>query len=85
MGLSQEVWEGFVAEGLQRSWEMAPRGLDPEMITNLRDVVERRFFEMSARFEASLANRTKKEVAQFETSLANQKKDRMRKAFHRFL
>lgn len=68
MVLSQGVWEGFVAKGLQRSWEMAPRGLDPEMIANLRDVVERNFSKMPARFEASLANQTKKVVAQFETS-----------------
>ena len=50
---------------------MAPRGLDPEMIVNLCDVVERRFSKMSSQFEASLANRAKKEVAQFETNSTN--------------
>ena len=54
--LSQGDWEGFFAEGLKRSWKMAPRGLDPKMVANLCDVVERNFFKMSARFEASLAN-----------------------------
>lgn len=43
-------------EGLQRSWEMAPRGLDPRMNVNLCDVVERRFSEMSAWFEASFVD-----------------------------
>ena len=49
---------------------MAPRGLDPEMIANLCDVVERRFSEM---------------FAQFEASLADQVKDGMRKEFRRCL
>ena len=78
MGLSQGAWEGFVAEGLQRSWEMDPRGLDPEMITKLRDVVERRFSEMTARFEASLADR----VAQFKAGLANRVRDEVKKEWH---
>ena len=46
------MWEGFVAEGLQRSWEMAPRGLDPEMIVNLHDIVERRINETIAWVDA---------------------------------
>ena len=70
MVLSQGVWEGFFVEGLQRSWEMASRGLDLQMIVNLHDVVERRFSEM---------------FSQFETSLADQVKDGVRKAFHRCL
>lgn len=41
---------------------MAPRGLDPEMIVNLRDVVERRFSKMSTQFEASLVDRIKDKV-----------------------
>ena len=53
---SQGAWEGFVVEGLQRSWKMALRGLDLEMIVNLCDVVEKRFSEMSTQFEASLAD-----------------------------
>ena len=54
--LSQGVWEGFVAEGLRRSWEMALRGLDPKMIMNLCDVVERKFSEMSTQLGASLVD-----------------------------
>ena len=50
---------------------MALRGLDPKMITNLRDVVERKFSEMSARLDASLADRGKKVVAQFEAILSD--------------
>ena len=65
--LSQGAWEGFVAEDLQRSWEMALRGLDPKMIANLYDVVERNFSKMSAQFEASLVDQDKKEVVQFQT------------------
>ena len=42
---------------------MAPRGLDLEIIVNLCDVVERRFFEKSSQFEARLVDRAKKEVA----------------------
>ena len=42
---------------------MALRGLDPRMITNLYDVVERKFFEMSAWLDASLVDRGKKVVA----------------------
>ena len=56
------MWEGFVVEGLQRSWEMAPRGLDPEKIVNLYDVLERRFSEMSTWIQVSLADRVKDEV-----------------------
>ena len=82
MRLSQGAWEGFVVEGLQRSWEMALRGLDPKMITNLYDVVERKFSEMSARLDVSLADRSKKVVAQFEASLADRVKDEVRKEFH---
>ena len=75
------MWEGFVAKGLRRSWEMAPRGLDPRMIMNLRDVVERRLSKMSTQVEASLVDRAKKEVYQFETSLADRDKDKVRKEF----
>ena len=49
---------------------MALRGLDPKMITNLHDVMERTFFEIFALFETSLANRVK---------------DGVRKEFHRCL
>ena len=63
--LSQGVWEGFVAEGLRRSWEMALRRLNPKMIGNLHDIVEKNFSEMSSRLDASLADRGKKVVAQF--------------------
>ena len=79
--LSQEVWEGFFVEGLQRSWEMALRGLDPEMIANLHDIMERNFSKMSSQLDASLVDRDK-EVDQFETSSA---KNRIRKAFYRCL
>ena len=47
---------------------MALRGLDPEMIVNLHDVVERRFSQM---------------FSWFETSLADRVKDGVRKEFHR--
>ena len=42
---------------------MAPRGLDPEMIANNHDIVERKFSKISNQFEARLANQTKKIVA----------------------
>lgn len=45
------------------------RGLYPRMIANLFYVVERRFFEMSAWFEASLVDRAKELFARFEASL----------------
>ena len=61
--LSQGALEGFVVEGLQRSWEMAPRKLNLEMIANLHDVVERNFSKIFAHFDASLADQTKKVVA----------------------
>ena len=64
---------------------MAPRGLDPEMIANIRDVVERNVSNMSTQFEARLVDQTKKVVAQSETSLDDWGKDRIRKAFHRCL
>ena len=64
---------------------MAPRGLDPKMIANLCDVMERRFFEMYEQFEASLVDQEKKEVALFETSSSDRDKDKMRKAFRRCL
>ena len=57
---------------------MTPRGFDPEMIVNLRDVVERNFSTLHVQVEASLANQTNKVVAHFETSSCNQDKDRMR-------
>ena len=49
---------------------MDPRGLDPEMIVNLHDILEKKFSEIFAWLDASLAN---------------QDKDRMRKEFHRCL
>ena len=55
------------------------------MITNLHDVVERKFSEMSAQLDASLADRGKKVVAQFEASLTNRVKDEVRKEFHSYL
>ena len=64
---------------------MAPRGLDPKMITKFHDILEWNFSKMFDRFEARLADRTKKVVAQFDTSLDDQSKERMRKAFHRCL
>ena len=42
---------------------MALRGLDPKMIANLHDIVEKKFFEMSAQLDASLVDRGKKVVA----------------------
>ena len=63
---------------------MDPRGLEPKMIVNLCDVVERNFSKMSTQFEASLADQDN-EVSQFETSLIDQDKDMMRKAFFRCL
>ena len=42
---------------------MALRGLEPKMITNIRDVVERNFSEMSTQLDASLVDRGKKVVA----------------------
>ena len=47
---------------------MAPRGLDPQNIMNLCDILERRFYEMSTEVEASLVDRAKEMVSQFETS-----------------
>ena len=64
---------------------MAPRGLDPEMIANLHDIVESKFFEMSVQLDGSLASRVKKVVAQFEASLANQVKNEVRKEFYSYL
>ena len=64
---------------------MALRGLDPKMITNLRDVVERKFSEISTRLDASLADRGKKVVAQFEAILADRVKDEVRKEFRSYL
>ena len=64
---------------------MAPRGLEPEMIAKVCDIVERNFSKMYTQFEARLANQTKKVVTQFETSSVDQGKDRMRKALRRCL
>lgn len=44
------------AKDLQKSWMMALRGLDPWVIANLYDVVEKRIYEMSAEFEDSLVD-----------------------------
>ena len=64
---------------------MALRELDPKMITNLYNVVERKFSEISTRLDASLADRGKKVVAQFEASLADRVKDEVRKEFRSYL
>ena len=64
---------------------MALRGLDPKMIMNLHDVVERKFSKMSTQLDASLANRGKKVVAQFEASLDDRVKDEVRKEFCSYL
>ena len=60
---------------------MVLRGLDPKMIINLYDVVERKFSEMFAWVVASLADQAKEMVSRFETSSVDQDKDRMRKKF----
>ena len=57
------MWERFLVEGLRISWKMALRGLDRGMIANLHDVLERRFSEISAWFEASLVDGDKEVVA----------------------
>ena len=44
---------------------MALRGLDPKMIVNLHDIVEKKFSEMSIRLDASLVDRGKKLIAKF--------------------
>ena len=64
---------------------MAPRGLGPEKIVNLHDVVERRFSMIIAQVKASLADRAKEVVSRFETSSNDRDKDRIRKAFCRCL
>ena len=64
---------------------MALRGLDPKMIVNLHDIVEKKFSEMSIRLDASLADRGKKVIAKFEASLADQVKDEVRKEFRSYL
>ncbi len=48
---------------------MALRGLDPGKIANFRDVVEKRFSEMSSWFEASLADRVKEGMVKFRGDL----------------
>ena len=64
---------------------MAQGGLDPKMIMNLRDVVERKFSKMSAQLDASLVDQGKKVVSQFEASLTDRVKDEVRKEFHSYL
>ena len=83
--LSQGAWEGFVVEGLLRSWEMALRGLHPKMIENIHDIVEKKFSNMSTRLDASLADQGKKVIAKFEASLADRVKDEVRKEFYSYL
>ena len=61
---------------------MALRGLDHKMVTNLCDVVERKFSKIFSWLDASLVDQGKKVVAQFEASLTNQLKDEVRKKFH---
>ena len=58
---------------------MATRGLDPEMIAKVCDIVERNFSKMFDRFEARLADNTMKVVSQSD----DQGKERIRKAFQR--
>ena len=58
---------------------MALRGLDPETIAKVRDIVERNFSKMYTQFEARLADQTKKVVAQSD----DQNKEMIRKAFQR--
>ena len=58
---------------------MGPRRLDPEMIAKVCDIVERNFSKMFDRFEARLADQTKKVVSQSD----DQSKERIRKAFQR--
>ena len=64
---------------------MTLRGLDPKVIANLHDIVEKKFSEMSIRLDASLADRGKKVIAKFESSLADRVKDEVRKEFHSYL
>ena len=64
---------------------MALRGLDPKMIANLHDIVEKKFSEMSTQLDASLANQGKKMIAKFEASLDDQVKNLVRKEFHSYL
>ena len=64
---------------------MALRGLDPKMIANLHDIVEKKFSKMSTRLDASLADRGKKVIAKFEASLADRVKDEVRKEFRSYL
>ena len=61
---------------------MALRRLDPKMIANLHDIVEKKFSKMSIRLDASLVDRGKKVIAKFEASLADRVKDEVRKEFH---
>ena len=44
-------------EDLQRSWKMALRRLDPEMIAKICDVVDKKMSKISSRFEAQLESR----------------------------
>ena len=46
----------FIVESLQRSWKMTLRGLDPKVIADVRDVVEKNISKMSDRLEASLTD-----------------------------
>ena len=64
---------------------MALRGLDPKMIANLHDIVEKKFSEISTRLNASLVDRGKKVIAKFEASLVDQVKDEVRKEFCSYL
>ena len=64
---------------------MDPRGLDPRMIANHHDIVEKNFSEMSTQLDASLADRGKKVIAKFEANLADRVKDEVRKEFCSYL
>ena len=64
---------------------MTLRGLDPKMIANLHDIVEKKFFEMSTQLDASLADQGKKVIAKFEASLVDRVKDEVRKEFRSYL
>lgn len=48
---------------------MSLRRLDPRMIANLHDVVEKRLYEMFSRLEASLVDQVKEGMVEFHRCL----------------
>ena len=64
---------------------MALRGLDPKMIVNLHDILEKTFSEIYNQLDASVADRGKKVIAKFEANLTDHVKDEVRKEFHSYL